>query len=539
VVAELLRLRLRLVANLLRGGVGGVAERAIGILLALLAIVVVYVGLRLLAGSGVQFTARSVVGVGAFLSLAALLLPVLVARHELMPARAFVGFGIRRLVLVPVLAAFTLIGPAVLTLPVLLAPLTVWGGADAPLTVGCALLLLVQTLLSLRIGTAIGTALRGRRRAGRWVRGVSIVLLVLAAVPPVAVILTRSFLLLPDRAAPLARVVLRIVRPIDRSPALDLLAGSPLGSLWGAPAFRQLGQTDRIGGAVLVGVATIVVLAVAWAVVVALELRPTWPRRPVPVARRIPGWFGRLPSTPTGAVTARSFTYWVRDPRYRTVVVTLPAIPVLMLLALWVGGVPFAASVLVPLPVMILVLAWSTSHNDVAYDHTAVWQHIATGTRGRSDRVGRLWPPLVFGTVLLLIGAPLTAWGHGDWRILPAVLGVGAAVLLGSVGVGSGLSARLPYAAPRPGDGAFRAPQVAGGSGGFAQGLSVLLVVLTTAPALVASGLWLAGFPGPWNWIALLAGVVVGGAALALGILGGSRAFDRRGPELLALTVRN
>jgi len=273
---------------------------------------------------------------------------------------------------------------------------------------------------------------------------------------------------------------------------------------------------------------------------VLLQLRPTWRHRRVVVARRVPGWFGRTPSTAAGAITARSFTYWGRDARYRTVVSVLPAIPILMLVALGIGGVPFSAGVLVPLPVMVLLLAWSTTHNDVAYDHTALWQHIAAGTRGVADRLGRMWPPLVFGALLVLVGSPLTAWGHGDWGILPAVVGVNAAVLLAGVGVGSGLSARFPYTAPRPGDGAFRHPQVTGGSGGGAQTVSILLVVLATSPALVASGLWLAGFPGaPWNWIALLAGLVVGGATLALGVVGGARGFDRRGPELLAFTVRN
>ena len=217
----------------------------------------------------------------------------------------------------------------------------------------------------------------------------------------------------------------------------------------------------------------------------------------------------------------------------------LPVIPVLMLIALGIGGVPFPISALVPLPMMVLVLAWSTVHNDVAYDHTAIWQHLASDVRGRDDRVGRMLPPLAFGAVLVLVGSALTAWGYGDAAILPAVLGVNAAVLLGSVGVGSGLSARFPYAAPRPGDGAFRHPQATGATGGTAQGLSILLIVLTTLPALAAAGLCLAGVPGPWSWVALVAGLVVGGGALVLGIVGGARVYDRRGPELLAFTMRN
>src|SRR6185312_4774164 len=103
---------------------------------------------------------------------------------------------------------------------------------------------------------------------------------------------------------------------------------------------------------------TIVVLAAVWSLIVVLQQRATWPQRRVAVARRAPGWFGAMPSTPAGAVTARSFSYWIRDPRYRTVAATLPAIPIIMLLAMWIGGVPFSSAVLVPLPVMVVVLAW-------------------------------------------------------------------------------------------------------------------------------------------------------------------------------------
>jgi ABC-2 type transport system permease protein len=539
VVAELLRLRLRLVANLFRGARREVAVRVGGLLVAIVLVVLAFAGIRMLHGSGAQFTERSIVGLGGTASLAALLVPIIAARRELMPARGFVGYRVPRYVLVPVLAVLTLIGPAALALAVALAPLGVWRGPDAALAVGCGLLLLAQTLLSLRIGTAIGAALRSRRRLGRWVRVVALVLMIAAIVPGVAVILTRAFLLVPDRIAPAVRVALSVIRPIDSSPAIDAMAGSPLGALWAAPGYRLLGQGDRAGGAILIGVGTIVVLAALWTLVVALQQRATWPRPRVAVARHAPGWFGRTPSTPLGAITARSFTYWARDPRYRTVVATLPAIPVLMLLAMWVGGVPFPVAVLVPLPVMVVVLAWSTSHNDVAYDHTALWQHLAASTHGVHDRIGRMWPPLVFGALLVLVGAPLTAWGYGDWTILPAVVGVNLAVLLGSVGVSSGLSAQLPYPAPRPGDGAFRHPQVPQSSAGTAQALSLLFVLLTAAPALAAAGLWFAGVHGGWNWLSLLAGVVFGAAALVLGILGGGRGFDRRGPELLAFTMRN
>ncbi len=161
-------------------------------------------------------------------------------------------------------------------------------------------------------------------------------------------------------------------------------------------------------------------------------------RRPVP---------SRLAASATGFAI----------PRYRTVFAVLPILPIAILGAFAVAGVPFQYGVLVPLPIMVLVLAWSTMHNDVAYDSTAVWTHLAARTRGAHDRVGRMIPVLVFGVVLLGIGVPLTAWGYGDPEIVPALLGVCLALLLGGLGVSSVSSALFPYPAPRPGDSAFAA----------------------------------------------------------------------------------
>jgi ABC-2 type transport system permease protein len=112
VVAELLRLRLRLVANLFRGARREVAVRVGGLLVAIVLVVLAFAGIRMLHGSGAQFTERSIVGLGGTASLAALLVPIIAARRELMPARGFVGYRVPRYVLVPVLAVLTLIGPA-------------------------------------------------------------------------------------------------------------------------------------------------------------------------------------------------------------------------------------------------------------------------------------------------------------------------------------------------------------------------------------------------------------------------------------------
>ena len=260
------------------------------------------------------------------------------------------------------------------------------------------------------------------------------------------------------------------------------MGGSPLASLWGAPglAVSQVGNPSL---ALWIGVATIVVLAIVWWGLVALSLRPT---RALHLDRqdRVPGWFRGLPPTPAGAVAARSFIYWVRDPRYRVVFGILPILPIVTILAFWVGGVPRDIAAFVPLPLMVLVLAWSTIHNDIAYDSTAMWS-APLGADPRHPRPARAD----------LAGARVRRHPdrhrhahHGlgpglDPASLPAVLGINIALLLGGVGVGSAMSVRLPYPAPRPGDGPFTYPQASGGTGGGAQGGSFFLTILVAAAA--------------------------------------------------------
>jgi ABC-2 type transport system permease protein len=148
-------------------------------------------------------------------------------------------------------------------------------------------------------------------------------------------------------------------------------------------------------------------------------------------------------------------------------------------------------------------------------------------------------PVLTMGLPLVLIGTPLTAWAHGDWSIMPAVFGVGTALLLGGVGVSSLISARFPYPATRPGDTPFQQPQVAGSSGSGIQFWSIVLILVVASPAITATVFGLLEIAGPWYWIALVAGVAAGVLVLLLGIRVGGASFDRRAPELLEFAARH
>jgi ABC-2 type transport system permease protein len=207
-----------------------------------------------------------------------------------------------------------------------------------------------------------------------------------------------------------------------------------------------------------------------------------------------------------------------------------------VIVPLLVVGVPAQILALIPVPVFCLFLGWSM-HNDVAYDNTAIWLHVASGTRGRADRWGRLFPALVAGIPLLILGSLVSAAVYGDSDVLWPLLGVGAALLLGGMGFSSIMSSRFPYPAPRPGDSPFSQPQSTGATTGLVQSFSFLASILIAAPALAFAALGFLESSETWFFASLGAGVVVGVAALWMGVRFGARIFDRRGPELLSAAL--
>ncbi len=141
------------------------------------------------------------------------------------------------------------------------------------------------------------------------------------------------------------------------------------------------------------------------------------------------GWFAVAPGTPGGAIAARSLVYWLRDRRYLVNLVVIPIAAAVTTVPLLIAGVPLEIVALVPVPFAALFLGW-LPHNDVAYDSTAVWMHIASGVRGVSDRVGRLVPVLLVGIPLLAVAIPVAIGGIGRWAVLPALIGVCASLFL-------------------------------------------------------------------------------------------------------------
>lgn len=532
-VAELLRLRLRILANGFRRPPIQVAAIVLGLLVAVGGIAAFWAGASWVSQFDDRFVMRATTTMGAWLSVSALLLPIMLVRRRVLSPRAFLGYPISSFGVVLTILVYGLIGPALLMVPIALAPVIAWPDeASRDVAWVAAPLLFLQSVLMVQLARQVGVLLRRRPRLSVWVDVLGGLTVLFGGF--------MSLVMIAPRVPELLWLVM-LMRPFNDFFRLapGVLAETPFGALWAAPGFASTTVDDPDAAWRLVGYSAILVavLLIVRIWLIAAPLQATR-RLPGPRRTRVPGWFAHFPANPAGAVAARSVTYWLRDPRYRTTFAVFPVVIAVTLLAMWIGGVPFEVAVLVPLPLLTVLLGWSTVHNDVAYDGTAVWQHVAAQTPGEADRSGRSVPVLLAGLLLLAVGIPLTVWGHGNIEIAAPLTGVCAALLLGGIGVGSLYSTRFPYAVPRPGDSAWQSPQAATGQGGVAQSVSLFLVVLVTAPALILAGLWWVE-GGVWGWLALAAGVLVGLGVLLLGLRGGGRSFDVRSPELLAFTLRN
>lgn len=207
-----------------------------------------------------------------------------------------------------------------------------------------------------------------------------------------------------------------------------------------------------------------------------------------------------------------------------------------MVVPLGVAGVPWAWTALAPLPLMALIAGF-LPHNDVSYDNTAVWLHVASGAPGWTDRLGRLVPLIVVGLPLLVVGAWLSATLYGDPIAFPLLVGVSVSALLGGLGLSSIVSVVLPYPTVRPGDHPFQQPQAAGATATVAQTLMVLGTLVCMVPAGWSAAVVL--LDGGDAWPTLWLGVGVGLVLLVVGVVVGGAVFDRRGPDLLAAAQRN
>ena len=520
-IALLVRLKLRLLVNQFRRS----PWQVVGLVLALLygfgitlMLVVTLVALRFAPAA---ISTAVVVGGGSLAVLAFLVVPIFVGIDDTLDPRRFALYGIQRTRLAIGLTVAGIVGVPGLAL-VLVAFATIATWSRSPLAVLVALvclpcIVLTCVLLS-RIGATSAGLLLSTRRSREAVAAVLVIGVSLLA--PLVVLLTNL---------ELGRKALTAVGAI-----VSVLGWTPLGAAWAAPASIAAGHAAGLAQ-LAIALATVVVLGVVWRSLVGLALVSTG-RQAKPQTLAGIGWFGRLPATPRGAIAARATSYWARDVRYRVSAISIPVTPIVLVLVLGLAGVPGSILALIPVPIVALFLGWAT-HNDIAYDHTAIWLHVAAGVRGVDDRLGRLAPVLVGGLPVLIAGSFVSAGIAGRPLLAAPLIGVSCCLLLGGMGIGGVSSALMPYPVPRPGSSPFQQPNSTGGLSAVVQSVLFLLQFVLAAPAIVL-GLFAIGGSGEAAWSSLGAGLVVGLLALWLGTLWGGRVFERRGPELLASALR-
>ncbi|KRA23734.1 hypothetical protein ASD65_04295 [Microbacterium sp. Root61] len=514
--AHVLRLRAALLIGTFRGDPSHVTRVVVGLVLLAAATAAACWGLLTLRDADSDVALAVTVLGGSAVTLGFALAPLMAGTSDPLDPRRFAVFGLAPRPLAGVLALAGLISVPIFALIALgVCLVIVWAAHGVPWVIGaCSVLLAVFTCaLFARVGMAVTASFLSERRS-RELTGV-FALAVLVVVVPVGVFL--------------ASLEWRGSVPTQLGEAVTALALTPFGAAWAFPA-----RVDQGAGSawtsLLIAVATVVLLGLLWTWLVHRLLTTT--ERPASVRERGGlGWFAVAPGTPGGGVAARSLVYWMRDRRYVVNSVVVPIAALITIVPLVVAGVPIEYAVLVPVPIAAVFFGW-LPHNDLAFDSTAVWMHIASGVRGVSDRVGRLIPVLLMAVPVLAIAIPVVIAIQGRWALLPAMVGVCAALFLSGLGLSSISSAVAPYAVARPGDSPFQQPQRTGSAGAIAQG-----VVLLGAIALSTPALW-------WGWLALTSdvqyataalwgGIAIGVTVLVVGVAIGSLAFERRGGRLM------
>lgn len=496
---------------------------AVGLLYALAVGVAVVAAFLALRSATAELAHITIAVLGSLITLGFALLPLAFGADDTMEPRRFALFGIPVNKLAVALGLSGLVSiPAVLLVVAAIAQIGTWARGPLPLlfAVGSAVLIVPTCVLAARLSSAIAALTLDSHRS-RDAAGVAVVGLLALVVPVLVVAASVDW----DR----------FIRPVVRTVA-GVMQWTPFGAVWSMPGQAAIGHLDRALIQLGIAVATVLVLLVAWRLVLGVLLyRPQ--RERVPRVYVGLGLIGRLPATAGWAVAARSFSYWMRDPRYGAGLAVVPLVPILVCAILLVAGVPGQLIYWLPVPIICLFLGW-TAHNDLAHDNTAFWLHVASDVDGRADRAGRLAPLLALGLPVALGGSVATAAIVRDWSILPGLIGLSLGVLLAGLGISSYVSARFPYAVVRPGDSPFAQPQRVGGDGSLIQAFSFLATIVVVLPVVGLIWLGVRVSPG-YLWLALSAGLVIGVGLLGLGIVLGGRVVDRAGPELLAAAMRN
>ncbi|NMR21076.1 hypothetical protein [Cellulomonas fimi] len=525
-VATVVRLKLTLLRNTLRRDRWRVVLLALGAVWALGAVPSVLGGALFLARQDVSVRHDMLVVVGTVLVTGWAVVPVLVFGSDdtLEPAR-FATFGVRVRRLVPgLLVASVLTVPALFTAVVCASAVVAWGSAGtaaAVVAAAGAVLALATCLLAARITTTAAARMLGSRRARE-----------LSAVTA-AVVVTS--------ALPLAFGIggLGLEGTLERVPGIARVLGwTPLALAWAAPASAADGDTLGAVSRLALASAWVVLGAVAWGLLIRRRLvNPSEgsgrSRRQVDAL--LTG--SRLGAASRERIAARAIgvrarRYWVTDPRFVTALVSLLVLPALITVLLaTVVDVPGIVAIALG-PLLGATLGWGR-HNDLAFDGSAFWLHVVSGTTGRVDRWGRLLGLLGWGVPLVVAGSLAGVAVARRPDLLPATLGLALGLLAAGLAVSAVTSVALPYPVPAAGASPFASEAGAIGASMAAQLVASAATAVVALPVLVAFALAVAWQPAI-GWVVLALGAGGGAVAVRAGVVLGGRVYDARAVRLLA-----
>jgi ABC-2 type transport system permease protein len=527
VVALLIRLKLTLLKNSLKRSVWRTVGLIIAAVYALGVVIMVLAALVALRYTSLALTADVTVVGYAALTVGWLVMSMLVfgvdetidpAKFALLPVRA-------RELLPGLLVAGLISAPGVATVLVGAGLVITWA-RTGPLTVAAligAVLGVVTCFLLSRAATAAFASFLASRRF----RDLAFVVVALFGVGM-------------GIAGNLISAIVRTDVSQLRRSLSDLAviaAWSPFGWAWAIPADVSRGAWVSAGAHLVLAMAFLALLWIAWGRFLAARLiSPIEGRGPASKVRESAAAERLFPATPAGGVAARTLRYWRRDPRYLAGIAGFLIGPIVLIVTQAIN--PDATSAVAAFaPGLLGLLVGFSLAQDLSYDGTALWLHISAGISGAEDRAGRVMSTMTVFlpmTVILLGVAMITTRA---WHLLVPAVALTLALMLTGLGVGSLVGTLWQWPAPPPGANPFSR----GNAGGLPSLLSFTLTMVGTlimASPTIALVVW--SFFTPWvAYLTLPVGLVCGFGVLWVGMRQGGRILDRRWPEaMLAVSER-
>lgn len=516
-VAALLSLRFRVLANTLNRNTLQLLAVIFGALQTLILLVIAIAGLAVLVIYPQPVQQATVVIGGLAITLGWFLIPLIATGIEpsIDPLKlsAF-PLSVSRLMVAMILVGATWI-PGIATLIVSISTALAW--RETPVAawaaVGCGVVATLICIVGSRMTASLSANLVAGRRPRDRVAAVLVALIVLLGPVALAIVLgLRSDAPFPATA--------------------DVLAFTPFGAIWSVPGQLVAGHPAAALGSLAIALATLALMLVIWrgSLLATFGSRGGGAGGRQVAAGRL-GVFRVAPATPAGAIGARSLIYWARDARFARQLVLVPLMPALLILLGTLVHAPWMVYLGPPIVAGLLPL---TLFAVISYDGTAFALHLSSGVRGIDDRIGRAAAMLAFALPALVIVSLVSLGVVGGWRDLPAVFGISLGVLLAGLAAVSVSSASIVVPVARSGRNPFTAQA---GSGMTSLAASYAVTGVTIALAIPELALGIAALvihSAPLGWLALAVGALWGAASLVIGVRVGGRILDRTGPALLA-----